>query len=322
MKDKILEIPVNQLLIQDQKHRTKLHISSLMESIESIGQLNPILVKKEGSKYRVVAGRRRTAALQTMQAISGEKTNAKIIVLDTDKLTEELITIDENIMREDLSPVEFDEALYRRKQIYEEIHPETKKHTAGGFARHSKSSGEKKTSKPFTADAATKLKLSRRTVEKSIARASKASPMVKKARADGSLAPSKVDLLVGLTEKEQDLLLPLVTKKDFKESRALVERAKKIGAKATAMYFEEEQGSVEEPKDLKMIVRETMRLNELVQDALKARQVFRSKIRFDHVRSLEALAMTLEKFTDYQRAALGEVRTIRRRGSEQRAVRA
>ena len=44
MKEQILELDLDKVEIKDQAHRTKLDIESLAESIESVGQINPITV--------------------------------------------------------------------------------------------------------------------------------------------------------------------------------------------------------------------------------------------------------------------------------------
>jgi ParB family chromosome partitioning protein len=55
--------------------------------------------------------------------------------LDLDGLHAELAEIDENLIRSDLTPAQEASAIFRRKAIYEELHPETKhganQHTRG-----------------------------------------------------------------------------------------------------------------------------------------------------------------------------------------------
>ena len=317
MSEKVQKVDVDLLEIKDHLSRTKLDISSLVESLELTGQINPIVVKPVGNKYRVIAGRRRTTALKTLQAMTGKKQKALIVIKELDDLQEELVTIDENIVRKQLTDAEFDEAIYRRKQIYEQLHPETKQHVAGGKAKHAKDE------KPaFTKDAAKKLGVTSKSVERAVARAGKATDAVKKARAEGEISQSKVDFLITLPGEDQNILLPLIKKKDVSETKKIVERARKIGGKATILYLKEEEGEEEELAELKMLTKEALRLAELIDESLKKRRVFRSKNKFEIIRSLEALTAKLFKFTDFQRASLGARVAIRRRKSEEKVIHA
>lgn len=316
MKDsQMIRLDVSQVEIKDHLHRTKLDISSLAESIETIGQINPITVKRNGAKYLVIAGRRRFTAIKHLEATTGKKQQVLVVVKDLDAVQEEIILIDENLMRHDLSETEFDEALYRRKQLYEQVHPETKKHVAGGTA---KSSSKDKKSKPaFTKDTADKLKTSRRTIEKAIARASKASDKVKKARESGDLSPSKVNLLVMLDPKDQDALLPLVKDLDVSEVKELVEQAKKKGARAVVLSMADVK---KEDARLKPLIRDAIRISDLLQEALEERLTLEGDSKHDSLRAMDLLEKRVQKFTSFQRAALGYVKVISKRGDEKKFI--
>jgi ParB family chromosome partitioning protein len=320
MKETIKRVDVDQIEIKDHLDRTKLDIASLAESIQMTGQINPIVVKEMPTgKYRVVAGRRRTSALKSIQAMTGVKQKALVVVVEIDKLQEELITIDENIMRQQLGETDLDEALYRRKQIYEELHPDTRQHVAGGRTKNSKE--DKPVAVSFTRDAAGKLGISKRTVEKSVARAAKATDAVKKARASG-LSQSKVDLLVTLPAEDQNALLPLVIKRDVKECKKLVEDAKRRGGKATVLYLRDEEGDEDDLPEMKTILREAERLVAMIEAALKKRHEFKTKTKFQSIRKLEELETKIERFVDYQRAVSGSRITMRRSGADRKLTRA
>jgi ParB family chromosome partitioning protein len=81
-------------------------LQELSDSIKSRGMLQPILVKKDGSGYLMVAGERRFRAAK----LAGlEKVSA--VVLDDIKETDTLqIALAENLQREDLNPIETAEA--------------------------------------------------------------------------------------------------------------------------------------------------------------------------------------------------------------------
>ena len=316
MKHDVIELDLSKVEVRDHLSRTKLDIGSLAESIQAIGQINPITVKKIGNaKYQVVAGRRRFTALKHIESTTGKKQKVVAVVKDLDQVHEELIEIDENLMRQNLNEVEFDEALYRRKQLYEQLHPETKKNISGGIAKNSKDKARKAA---FTADTAAKLNNSRRTIEKAVARASKASDKVKKAREDGILSPSKVDLLVTLDHKDQDILLPIVKNLDVSEVKEMLTEVKKHGAKAVALTFEEVKQ--EDPR-LKPLIREAIKLSQALQEALEDRLTLEGDTKHDSLRALDELEKRIQKFTSFQRAALGYVRAISRKGDQAKVIR-
>jgi ParB family chromosome partitioning protein len=317
MSERIAKVEIWKLEVRDQKHRLKLDIVSLAESILLTGQINPITVKKvSADRYRVISGRRRYSALKYIQEElhPEKKIKALVYIKDIDALREELIKIDENIMRQALDDVELDESIYRRKQIYEELHPDTKQRVAGGVARH----GEK-TAPAFTQDAARSLNISRRTIEKAVSRAARASDSVKKARAQG-LNQSKVDMLVSFEPKDQDILLPYVKEMDLAESKALMDATRKHGAKAAVLYLEEK--GKEDPA-LRPLLREAARFLELVESATQADLVFRGEGKHQNVKLFETITQKIGKFLSIQKAEMGYLTAIKRgHGGERKLIRA
>ena len=149
-------------------------LKDLVESMDEFGLFSPIIVDTE---HTLVAGLHRIEAAKLLgwTEISG-------YVGDFNELQAELAEIDENFVRSPLSGMERNELLLRRKQIYEELHPETKN---GGDKCSEKSRTTRCRSafeqvKPFTQDAADRLHLSRRTVERCVHIASSLTPEAKK----------------------------------------------------------------------------------------------------------------------------------------------
>lgn len=95
-------------------------LAGLSESIETIGLVNPIRVRKSGAGYEVIAGSHRFAAcdLADMREIP-------CIVVKDDDLHAEMAMIDENLCRAELSPSDRARQTARRKAIYLQLHPET-----------------------------------------------------------------------------------------------------------------------------------------------------------------------------------------------------
>lgn len=95
-------------------------VSGLVESIASIGLLNPIRVREHGDRWQVIAGVHRLEASRALGLAEIEAT-----VVNDDDLHAELAMIDENLCRAELSPSDRARQTARRKAIYLELHPET-----------------------------------------------------------------------------------------------------------------------------------------------------------------------------------------------------
>ena len=107
-------------------------VAELAEFMKVNGLLQPIVPRTgKGSGYHLVAGQHRFEAARLLKwpsiranIFEGMKANAA-----------ELAEIDENLIHVDLSPAERAMHVARRKELYEELFPETKAKVAGGKAR-------------------------------------------------------------------------------------------------------------------------------------------------------------------------------------------
>lgn len=96
-------------------------VAALMESMKAIGLINPIMVTRPRMQPVLVAGAHRLEAarrlgwtsIRCVVAPSAEEDNLK------------LVEIDENLVRNDLSPAERAIHIQKRKEIYERLYPET-----------------------------------------------------------------------------------------------------------------------------------------------------------------------------------------------------
>ncbi len=86
--------------------------------------------------------------------------------IETDDLHAELAEIDENLIRCNLTPAQEASAVFRRKFIYEQLHPETKAGAAGGHAKH----GSASDNLSFAESTAAATGKDKRTVERAAAR--------------------------------------------------------------------------------------------------------------------------------------------------------
>lgn len=103
-------------------------IDALAESISNIGLIQPITVVpcakyRDGQKveaFRLVAGHHRVAA---MRKIGWAECSARVLPDSTSALAAELMEIDENLCRAELSAAQRAKAIKRRKEIWEAMRP-------------------------------------------------------------------------------------------------------------------------------------------------------------------------------------------------------
>lgn len=159
------------------------HVRELAASIKELGLLNPVTVDKENV---LIAGLHRLEAVKLLEWPEVECT-----VSSLEGLRAELAEIDENIIRNDFSAIEYGEMLLRRKEIYETLHPETKN---GGDRKSEEIRTSKCRSdsvKSFVQDTAEKLGVGPRTVERQIQTAKNLTPEVKEIIRDADTKVTK-----------------------------------------------------------------------------------------------------------------------------------
>lgn len=103
-KDSIVELKINDISPNSDQPRKKFDdtaLSELADSIRENGVIQPIIVAKRGTGYRIVAGERRWRASR----LAGLKVIPAIVRDLTDQQTMEQALI-ENIQRQDLNPLE------------------------------------------------------------------------------------------------------------------------------------------------------------------------------------------------------------------------
>ncbi len=192
-----MKILISDISVNPGRREARLeHIKELAQSIANVGLLNPITVDKA---HGLIAGLHRLEAAKLLGWAEIECT-----VSSLEGLQAELAEIDENFVRNDLSPVEYGELLLRRKEIYEALHPEAKH---GG----DKKSQEIRTRKArsdfsdsFVTDTAKKLGISRRTVEERIQTAKNLTPEAKEIiKGMDAPIPKKTALQISRLNPEQ-----------------------------------------------------------------------------------------------------------------------
>ncbi len=103
-ESKLLEIKIDDIIPDEDQPRREFkqeQLEALADSIREHGILEPLVLTKEGSKYKIVAGERRWRASK----IAGlEKLPAIVRTLDAQKRIE--VSLIENVQREDLNAIE------------------------------------------------------------------------------------------------------------------------------------------------------------------------------------------------------------------------
>lgn len=86
---------------QPRKHFDKDALNELSESIQSVGVLQPLIVRKVEDSYQIIAGERRYQAAK----LAGLK-EVPVIIKDLDEINTLKIALIENLQRKDLNPIE------------------------------------------------------------------------------------------------------------------------------------------------------------------------------------------------------------------------
>ena len=112
------------------------NVDAIAESMKAQGQLQPIVVRERpGRGYWLIAGRHRFEAAKKLKW----ETIRCEVKEDISADQAELIEIDENLIRAELTPAEMAMHTVRRKELYEIVHPATKH---GGDRKSKESSGQ------------------------------------------------------------------------------------------------------------------------------------------------------------------------------------
>ena len=146
-------------------------VDELAELIAAQGLLHPITLRKRASDgaHVLVAGRHRLEAVRKL----GHQTVAAVILDGADSDRAQLVEIDENLVRADLTPAERAAHQAKRKEIYERLHPETKAGAAQAKGMNAAQGRGRQNGDHvgrYTADAAKKTGKSERSIQREAAR--------------------------------------------------------------------------------------------------------------------------------------------------------
>lgn len=221
--------------LENEYLRSYTDVSSLKKSIESVGLIHPVTIN---SNNELLAGARR---FQAVKELGWEE--IPVHVIDRDELVQELISIDENLVRTSLTALELEKYLNRGREIYEAIHPTANKvtlstETLSAEEKLQRKAEEEQDENSFAAVTSDKTGLSKSVIKSAIRRDALASDAVKKARGEGGLNATKTNELIKLEKEAQERILPLVAGKTAKETRRIVAAAREGGLEAAILESE------------------------------------------------------------------------------------
>jgi ParB family chromosome partitioning protein len=110
-KGNVFECPIERIVPQKgqpRQHFDKERLEELAQSIREHGLIEPLVVRKRGESYELIAGERRWRAAQR----AGLR-EVLVVVRETSAKDAFELALIENIQREDLNAIEFSEALQR-----------------------------------------------------------------------------------------------------------------------------------------------------------------------------------------------------------------
>lgn len=227
MAQQIVEMPISELKITNPYSRTNTDVSELEKSIVQAGLINPIVINEEKI---VLAGARRLQAYKNL----GFET-ISVMINTRGPLEQELLSIDENLVRKDLTKVELEAQLRRAKEIYQQLNPHEEELAAQSSQEESNQENSEEVKKEilpaqkFLDHVAEKTGLSPRQIHEAISRDEKSSDNVKSLRKNGELSISQTNEIVKLDKESQDSAIHHLKSLPVREIKNFVKVSKAKG---------------------------------------------------------------------------------------------
>lgn len=244
-------MPISDIRVENEYLRVDTNVDELKKSIETVGLINPVVINQNNE---LIAGGRRYKALMELGY-----TEIPVTKVSFTPLKQELISIDENLVRKDLTKIEMEQYLSRGKEIYEQLNPNATKVDDDIDDNIQKDLPDSERS--FIDLTAEKTGLSKKSIKSAIRRDENSSHMVKKLRSQGELNASQTNEIIKLKPEDQEQLIDLIVDKSAKEIKNIVSTAKDMGVEAA---IEEVQNSSVLPKEYKSIHTLSKRFNKVI----------------------------------------------------------
>lgn len=233
-------------------------VSTLKRSIASLGLLHPLTINPADE---LIAGARR---FQAVRELGWEEVPVQVI--DRDALAQELVSIDENLVRVPLTSLELEQSLNRGRELYEQLNPAAHKVDLSAAdlspeERLAKKQRDEQDHDSFAAVTAEKTGLSRAVIQGAIKRDELAAEAVKQARGEGRLDATRTNEIIKLDADVQAGVLPLITDKTAKEARRIVAAAQEGGLDAARA---EAETVVPMPREYRQILSPVKKVNRTI----------------------------------------------------------
>lgn len=164
-------VPVAEVIVRDRlRPVTEAGVQSLLASIAETGVMKDAIhvrKKKDGSLHLIAGGHR----LEAARRLDWKMIEAKVWTDVTDDWAR-LMEIDDNLAGAEMNALDTAVFLATRKEVYERLHPETKRGVAGGLARQ----GAASELSSFADATAEKFGMTARQVQKIVAAGTKLGP--------------------------------------------------------------------------------------------------------------------------------------------------
>ena len=207
-------------------------VEALAESFRCLGQIHPIHLNRiPDDQLKLVTGHHR---LQAAKDLGWEEIDA--IIVDLDEVETEILQIDENLVRAELTELEFAEQLQRRKELFD-LKGGEKIRTPGGEQRTG-----------FDKATGSKIGRSKSTIQKARKRAA-AIPAEVRDAIRGTPAADKgaeLDALASMSEKDQKRAVKLY---NDQEANSIREARSRIEVKPGLSQEERDENDFERIRD-------------------------------------------------------------------------
>lgn len=272
-------IQIDQIKTNNKYLRLDTDVEKLKKSIETVGLINPLVLNEDNV---LIAGGRRYSALKELGF-----DEVPCIKISKSELEQELISIDENLIRLDLKNMELERSLSRGREIYEEIYPEALKYENEDLAKPENNEIQSElpnNQRSFVDLTAEKTGLSKRVIKSAIDREEKADETIKALRANGELNASQTNEIIKLAKRDQAKLSDIIPGKSAKEIKEIVKKVRQHGVESTVNEVLTSPSLPNELKSLKTLI---MRSNKVL-----------SKVLFEQIQSShEDVSLILEQLT-------------------------
>jgi ParB family chromosome partitioning protein len=283
-------IDINDINVDNEYLRLDSNVEKLKKSIETVGLINPLVLNNDN---KLIAGGRRYSALKEL-----EYTEVPVIKINKTELEQELISIDENLIRLDLKNMELEKSLSRGREIYEEIYPEALKFenedlvTPAQNEIHADLPNNKRSYIDLTAE---KTGLSKKVIKGAIEREERASDSVKKLRSHGELNASQTNELIKLEKQDQEKISGLVHGKSAKEIKEIVKRVRETGAESTINEILTAPNLPSEFKSLKTLITRTNKvMSKILFEQIQSSHPEAGKV----LQAMTTLRLNLDQFVE------------------------